>query len=66
MREIKGPSKWVSNWTGPSLWVLFLLDSFNKGTIRIEAIRYSFQQLQKPPKIKVKRTINCISIVTQH
>ena len=41
-------------------------DSFNKGTIRIETIRYSFQQLQQPPKIKVKRTINCISIVTQH
>ena len=40
--------------------------SVNKGTIRIETIRYSFQQLQQPPKIKVKRTINCISIVTQH
>ena len=37
--------------------------SFNKGTIRFETIRCSFQQLQQPPSAKVERTINCIAIV---
>ena len=56
-----------ANWTGPSLWVWFLQDSFNKGTIRIETIRCSIRQLQQPTTVKVKSTIHCISIViTQH
>ena len=38
----------------------------HKGTIRIKTIRCNFQQLQQPHKVKVKRTIHCISIVTQH
>ena len=46
---IEGPSEWVSDCTGPSLWVWFLEDSFNKGTIRIETIRCSFQQLYSNP-----------------
>ena len=36
------------------------------GTIRIETIRCSFQHLQQLLEVRVKRTINYISIVTQH
>ena len=57
MREMRDPQNGCEIGTVP----LYGYDFCKTPSIMVQ-----FQQLQQPPKIKIKRTINCISIGTQH